>query len=83
MDMALAFVARHNGEKVAEDVAAFLEYTGDFRSVCLLAWECHWHTLDYLNILLSFECLTDYLLQGFVEPPQLHIERFSEGLPTT
>ena len=46
MDMALAFVARHNGEQVAEDVAAYLEYAGDFRSVCLLAWECHWHPPD-------------------------------------
>ena len=33
-DMALAFVARHHGEHAAEEVAGFLEYTGDFRSVC-------------------------------------------------
>ena len=31
IDMALAFVARHHGEKAAEDVAGYLEYTGDFR----------------------------------------------------
>ena len=31
--MALAFVAEHNGEHAAEEVAGFLEYTGDFRSV--------------------------------------------------
>ena len=32
-DMALAYVARHHGEEAAEDVAGFLEYTGDFRTV--------------------------------------------------
>ena len=32
-DMALAFVTKYNGEHAAEEVAGFLEYTGDFRSV--------------------------------------------------
>ena len=31
MDMALAFVARQNGEEAAQQVAGFLEYSGDFR----------------------------------------------------
>ncbi len=31
MDMALAFVARHNGEEAAQQVAGYLEYSGDFR----------------------------------------------------
>lgn len=30
--MALAYVMKHHGEKAAEEVAGFLEYTGDFRS---------------------------------------------------
>lgn len=30
-DMALAYVMKHHGEQAAEEVAGFLEYTGDFR----------------------------------------------------
>ena len=31
IDMALAYVASHHGEQSAEEIAAFLEYAGDFR----------------------------------------------------
>ncbi|CAL5221031.1 g3149 [Coccomyxa viridis] len=31
-DMALAYVMKHHGEQAAEEVAGFLEYTGDFRN---------------------------------------------------
>lgn len=36
--MALAFVARQNGEEAAQQVAGYLEYSGDFRwhSICEL-----------------------------------------------
>ena len=55
--MSLAFIAKHNGEEAAKEVAAYLEYSGDWRRVPL----CFCFCLVYIALMLS---PSSVLLQG-------------------
>lgn len=43
IDMALAFIADSNGAETAEEIARYLEYSGDFRNA---ENDPFWHVID-------------------------------------
>ena len=62
--MSLAFIAKHNGEEAAKEVAAYLEYSGDWRHAPI-----HMPLIqNYFAVVLS---LSSVLLQGSHKRPLL------------